>query len=125
MGPKAGNFEILEYSVMRHIENIHDSDESIVLAGNQPMDSLNYEGISIPVESSVGFTSTEESTPKGDDQNNPAKHIDGNRIQFPDGELKDVLKRLPLRAPKLPPRAHRLPPRAHRLPPPAPPISRL
>ena len=110
---------------MRHIEIIHDSDESIVPADNRPMDSLNSEDISIPVESSVRFILTEESTPKGDDQKNPAKHIDGNNIQFPDDELKEILKRVPLRVPKLPPRTHRLPPRAHRLPPPAPPISGL
>ena len=103
---------------MRHIENINDSDESIVPAGNRPMDSLNSEDISILVESSVGFTSTEESTPKRDDQKNPAKQIEGNSIQFPDDELKEILKRVPLRVPKLPPRAHRLPP-------PAPPISGL
>ena len=110
---------------MRHIENINDSDESIVPAGNRPMDSLNSEDISIPVESSVRFISTEESTPKGDDQKNPAKHIDGNSIQFPDDELKDILKRMPPPAPKSPLWDPKSPLWDPKLPPPAPPISRL
>ena len=124
MGSNAGNFEILAYSVMRHNENIHDSDELIVPAGNQPMESLNSEGISIPVESSVGFTSTEEFTPKGDDQKNPAKHIDGNSNQLPDDELKDILKRMPP-APKSPLWDPKSPLWDPKLPPPAPPFSGL
>ena len=117
---------------MRHIENISDSDESIVPAGNRPMDSLNSEDISIPVESSVRFTSTEESTPKGEDQKNPAKHIDDNNIQFPDDELKDILKRMPPPDPESPqwdPKSPQWDPKSPqwdpKLPPPAPPFSGL
>ena len=110
---------------MRHIENINDSDESIVPAGNRPMDSLNSEDISIPLESSVRFILTEESTPKGDDQKNPAKHIDGNSIQFPDDELKDILKRMPPPAPVSPLRDPESPLWDPKLPPPAPPFSGL